>query len=82
MLTDKGNGRGTNRKNAKNVNPVIKVVSVAMGIFAERETHDYRICNGQVMDQERSTNGLCRMINRCITDKTNMYRICNGQKVR
>ena len=35
-----------------------------------------------VTDKERSTNGLCRMSNGCITDKTNMFRICNGQNVR
>ena len=36
MLTDKGNGRGTDRKkNAKNVDQGIQVVSVAMGILAE-----------------------------------------------
>ena len=35
ILTDKGNGRRTDRKNAKNVYPVVKVVSVAMNVVAE-----------------------------------------------
>ena len=35
-----------------------------------------------VTDKEQSTNGLCRMSNGCITDKTSMYCICNGQNVR
>ena len=35
ILTDKGNGRRTDRKNAQNVYPVVKVVSVAMKVLAE-----------------------------------------------
>ena len=35
ILTDKGNGRRTDRKNAKKVYPVVKVVSVAMKVLAE-----------------------------------------------
>ena len=36
ILTDKGNGRRTDRNlHAKNVYPVVKVVSVAMKVFAE-----------------------------------------------
>ena len=36
ILTDKGN----DRKNAKNVYPVVKVVSVAMKVVAEGVTHE------------------------------------------
>ena len=35
ILTDKGNGRQTDRKSAKNVYPVMEVVSVAVKIIAE-----------------------------------------------
>ena len=52
------------------------------GTCKERIKHMSSECNGQVMDKERSTKGLCRMSNGCITDKTSIYRICNGQNVR
>ena len=41
-----------------------------------------RMSSAYVTDKEWSTNGLCRISNGCITDKTNMYRTCNGQNVR
>ena len=41
-----------------------------------------RMSNAYVTDKERSTNGLCRMSNGCITHKTHMYRIRNGKNVR
>ena len=34
-LTDKGNGRRTDRKNVKNVYPVMEVVSMAVNVDAE-----------------------------------------------
>ena len=50
-LTDKGNGRQTDRKNAY---PVMEVVSVAVNVDAEVVSE--RIRTEQVTKKERSTN--------------------------
>ena len=39
-----------------------------------RSAYIVHVCNRQVMDKERPTNGRCRMSNGCITDKTIIYR--------
>ena len=84
---DKGNGRQRTEKNAKKmfIRCSSGYESRPSGDESLRETCKERIkrmSNAYVMDKKRSTSGLCRMSNGCITDKTNMYRICNAQNVR
>ena len=83
---DKGNGRRTDTKMQK---LLIRCspggenrLGGDEGLRGTCKERIKRMRNAYVTDKERSTNGLCRMSNGCITDKTHMYRIRNGQNVR
>ena len=55
-LTDKGNGRLTDRQYAKNVYTVMEVVLVMVNVDAEVARSAYIVRTEQVTDKERSTN--------------------------